>query len=163
MNISLSDKDILNMLDRKCNLLTYTELANYNNLNDALGEYKTLVILYMTKNNYGHWCCLFLRDDNILEFFDSYGIFIDDELEFIPDNYRIVSNQSYPHLTYLIYNSQYKNVEYNQYKLQKMTPEINTCGRWVVVRIMLKRLSLDEFAQKFKNNGDEMVVQLTTK
>jgi len=160
--ISLSESDIKTMLNGQCNVLTYPELVNYDNINDAMGPHGALILLYMTKQNYGHWVCAFKRNNNAIEFFDSYGFFPDDELKLIPEYFRKVSNQLYPHLTYLLLKSKNK-IEYNNVQLQKLKKDVNTCGRWCIVRIMLRNLTINEFVRKFQDNGDFKVTDLTSK
>jgi len=160
--ISLSESDIKTMLNGQCNVLTYPELVNYDNINDAMGPHGALILLYMTNQNYGHWVCAFKRNNNAIEFFDSYGFFPDDELKLIPEYFRKVSNQLYPHLTYLLLKSKNK-IEYNNVQLQKLKKDVNTCGRWCIVRIMLRNLTINEFVRKFQDNGDFKVTELTSK
>ena len=160
--ISLSESNIKTMLNGQCNVLTYPELVNYDNINDAMGPHGALILLYMTNQNYGHWVCAFKRNNNAIEFFDSYGFFPDDELKLIPEYFRKVSNQLYPHLTYLLLKSKNK-IEYNNVQLQKLKKDVNTCGRWCIVRIMLRNLTINEFVRKFQDNGDFKVTELTSK
>jgi hypothetical protein len=161
-SIALSNREIFQLLDGKCNVMTYPELTQFNTINDAMGKYKALVLLYLSKQNYGHWVCVFKRNENTIEFFDSYGFFPDDELNFIPQHFRVVSNQSYPHLTYLLSECPYSKIDYNDKRLQVLDDDTKTCGRWCVVRIMLKHMSIDEFIDKFKTDGDMMVTNLTS-
>lgn len=153
----------MKLINNKANLVTYPELVKYNSIDDALGPYKACIILYLTSKNYGHWCCLF-RKGNVIYFFDSYGIFIDDELKFTDENFRKANNQYYPHLTYLLHKSPYK-IDYNNHKLQSENGNITTCGRFVGCRLILRNLNNDQFASLFKNNKytpDELVTLLTS-
>ena len=48
------------------------------------------------------------------------------------------------------------NIEFNDYKLQKKSSDIATCGRHVISRIILKNLDIDEyheFLSSFKSYG----------
>jgi len=163
MKYSLSGDDIKRLTDGKCNIMTYPELNKYNSIRDVLGKYKALVILYLTSSNYGHWVCVFERDNNTIEFFDSYGYFPDDELNVIQDKVKRELNQMYPQLTKLLYNSGYKKIEYNEKQLQKFSPDINTCGRWVCIVLALRHMPLKQFQQIFGVNGDQKVTELTSK
>lgn len=162
MDIALSDKDIMRLIKGKANLLTYTELQKYNNIDQVLGPYSALVLLYETSKNFGHWVCVFKVNENTIEHFDSYGLKPDDELKFIPEYFREVNYEEIPHLTYLLYNSGY-NVIYNEFKLQKKKKGINTCGRWVATRLIYRMIPQKVFAKFFLeyNNPDEIIVQLT--
>lgn len=163
MEIALSNYDILQMINYKSNLMTYPELTKYDNLDEALGKYGALVLLYETKQNYGHWVCIFKVNKNTVEHFDSYGYKPDDELKFIPNYFRKLNNEWYPHLTSLLYYSKY-TVIYNEYRLQKKKKGINTCGRWVVTRLNYRMIPQDVFANFFLEykDPDKLVTYLTS-
>lgn len=166
-NKSFSGRDIVEFLGGKCNLLTYPELTNFDNIFDAMGEHKALVLLYMTKDNYGHWVCLFEHPNGKIEFFDSYGTIIDDQLKKISSNFRKVSNQEYPHLTYLLYKSK-RPVEYNHTPLQKKYKSkidtVATCGRHVCVRLASREIPLKQYVKTLLSQArdpDSVVTFLT--
>lgn len=154
---SLSGDDILKLIDYKANLMTYPELTKCDDINKCLGKHGALILLYETKKNYGHWVCLIRHNKKHIEFFDSYNFFPDDELNFIPEKFRKISNQSYPHLTYLLLKSN-ANIEYNHARLQKFTIDpdehIATCGRHVATRINLRKIPLDEYIKIMKGNKE---------
>lgn len=162
MNKALSDTDILNMIGGKANLFTYQELQHIKTLDEALGKYKAFVLLYEARDNFGHWTCVFKTDDQTVEVFDPYGVKIDEELKWIPDNFRKVNYLPYAHLSYLLWDSGY-NIIYNDHKLQKHGNSINTCGRWVVCRLNNRNVELNDFAEQFEkyNDPDEVVVRVT--
>ena len=151
---SLSDEDILRLVDGKANLLLYPDLKDYTHIDDVLGVHKACVILYETRKNYGHWICVLKHNDKHIEVFDSYGTFPDDELKYIPENYRKESGQNHSLLTYLLLTSGCK-IEYNHDKLQKFKKDINTCGRWVAFRLKCRKLPLKKFVKIFKNKKVE--------
>ncbi len=166
MNYELNGEDVLRLAENKANLLTYRELAQYNTI-DSLLKDGACIILYETSTNEGHWCCIF-KYHNRYEFFDSYGLKPDAQFEYIPENFRQVSNQIYPHLTYLLYHSPKKyKIEYNQYNLQRMDPSINTCGRMVGLRLFFRFLNIDQFnelmrSQEPRMTPDQFAVYLTS-
>lgn len=143
-NKSLSNYNIFELLNKKIRILTYPELAEYKNIYDVLSPNNSFILLYMTGKRYGHWCCVIEHNDRI-EFFDPYGDALpDDEFKYIDNNFRKISSQYYPHLTYLLYKSK-KPIEYNNYNFQKKNNNIKTCGRHCVFRIANKKLLLDEY------------------
>ena len=166
-SISLSNYEVLELINGKANLIQYPELATKNNIDEILHPYGACIILYLTRKNYGHWCCLFrFKDDpNLLEFFDPYGLFVDDELNFkMNENFRKINNQDYPHLTHLLYISPYK-ISYNQYKFQKKLKGVATCGRHTSMRLLLRDLPLDNYKKFMTSTNytpDELVTMLTT-
>ena len=162
---ALSNEDIMTLINGKANLLTYPELSNYDNIFDCFGKYGAFVLLYETKQNFGHWTCVLKVDDDIIEHFDSYGILPDDELKFVPDYFRDMNNEEFPHLTYLLYKSGCKII-YNDHKLQKKGVGINTCGRHVSCRINYRNIPIDNYAQILNDyhplSPDNIVCLLTS-
>ena len=166
MDKSLSNQDIENFLGHSPNIIRYKDLKKFNSIDQALKN-GYVIILYETKQNFGHWVLVFKRNKNTIEHFDSYGIKPDDELDFIKPIFKIINGTVKPYLTYLLLKSKYK-VEYNEFKLQKMAPNINTCGRWILLRLLLKdydiydfKKILDKKLKEYKiNNYDELVVKL---
>src|SRR5277367_309500 len=93
ISYALSGHDIMRLLKDKTNIISYNDLYNINNIDEIL-KFGSCVILYNTAENSGHWCCI-LTHKNKIEFFDPYGILIDDEikpnfmpLEFIKKFYK---------------------------------------------------------------------------
>ncbi|HEY6534344.1 MAG TPA: hypothetical protein VIY08_00820 [Candidatus Nitrosocosmicus sp.] len=169
-NISLSNRNIYEMLDGKVKVLTYPELAKYNHIDDLFYPHNCFILLYMWKESYGHWVCVLKHDDRI-EFFDPYGgnNLPDEELKMVPEHFRQKSNQAYPHLSWLIYNIGMP-IEYNDYKFQKSKSDIKTCGRHCIVRSSLKHLKLDDYydlmvelANKCHLDFDKLVTLFTMK
>jgi hypothetical protein len=133
-------------------------------LDELLAPYGAIFLLYEMKKDYGHWCAVIKQNKDTIEFFDPYGVFMDNELKWIPIQFRKVSNQYYPQLTALFYESPYKNLTYNEHPFQHKGNNIKTCGRWSACRIVFRDLSLKEFAQLFKKaNSDDIVTLLTSK
>lgn len=165
---SLSDSDLKALFNSNAKILTYTELADVNDIEELLYPYDACIILYLTKRNYGHWTCVFRRGKYI-NFFDSYGLKPDFELKWVPSYLRVETKQVKPHLTYLLYKATYDgyNIEYNNYALQQKSSydhHIATCGRHVAVRLMFKHLSPDEYAELILNSNytpDQLVTILT--
>ena len=159
-NIDLSGADIERITDGKCKIMAYEDLRSISNIEELLNPHNAVIILYQTKANYGHWVSI-LKYDNHIEFFDPYGFGVDEELEII--DHLHLRNQT-PHLTHLINNSNYK-VIFNDKKLQKFSEHINTCGRWVSLRVRFKDVSLKKFINLMTKNkhydGDFWVSALT--
>lgn len=166
-DIALSDKEVLRLIDGKANLVLYPDLHKYETIDDILEPYGACILLFEAKPKYGHWCCIFKRNNKELEFFNPYGGYPDDSLDYIPTRFRLISNQYYPHLSWLMINSPYE-LSYNEYKFQKHGTDIKTCGRWCALRLTCRYLSLDDFhklikhlMKKFNMKSDELVTLLT--
>jgi len=141
---ALSNKEIINKLDGKTNVIIYPELTGVRRIEDILVN-DSVVILYETRPNVGHWVCIIKRG-KILEFFDSYGIFPDKEKKYINKEYLKESGQENNMIIQLLIEAskRYK-IEYNNYRLQVKSGDVATCGRHVISRILLKNLNIDQF------------------
>lgn len=165
-DIPLSDKDIRDMMNegliKKFNVISYSELKNYNNIDQVLGPENICFILYEWKPHYGHWCLL-QRSGNLIEFFDPYGKFPDSQLEEIEEPFRTGSGQKEKTLSKLLLDSD-NELSYNQYPFQHLGNGVKTCGKWCVMRAFLKDLKLDEFQDLFLGvYSDDLVTFLTLK
>ena len=165
--ISLSNKDILRFIGNRANLVLYPDIRKYKTIDQLLGKHGACVILYLTKENpglYGHWCCVFKQGKNTIQFFDPYGGPVDSQLDYSMDDYfRKKYNLDIPLLTWLLYKSKYK-VRYNEFPFQEEKTNINTCGRHVCCRILLKYLDeyeYEDFMYSTQYKPDELVTLLT--
>jgi hypothetical protein len=160
-DIALSDKEVLQLVQGRANIILYPDLYKYEMLDEILEPYGACFLLYEAKKNYGHWCCVFKTDHNSIEMFDPYGGYPDTQLNYIPANFRKVSHQDVPHLSYLMYNSPYE-LSYNEHDFQGHKSDIKTCGRWCATRLIFRDTPLKQFARIFKRpNGDNLVTLLT--
>lgn len=138
----------------RCNkLFTYGQISKLTNYRQLFDNNGLCLILFETKKNYGHWVCIIMdTNKNSIYFFDSYGTFPDDELKYIPNNFKSVSKQDYAYLSQLFEQAMddgYK-IDYNEYVLQGADEKISTCGRWCGIRLLLRNLSNDEFYKYIK-------------
>lgn len=156
----LSDADIMSAIFNKANLVLYSDIKNYKNIDSLLGKHKCCVVLYEGDSETGHWCCILRNRNGELEFFDPYGVKLDDEIKWNKNN-------KYPkELTELILKNN-EPIIYNDQKLQKLSPDISTCGRHIISRILLRKMDLDTYCdmlRSFKKKGfdsDDIVTLLT--
>jgi len=131
-----SEKDIQAVLPN-IPIYTYEELKN-KTINDLL---PASIILYQDTKNMGHWTAVFLDRNRKINFFDSYGYPPDYQLAF--SRYNRLYDQKY--LSNIIKDH---NIIYNDIRLQKKISS-NTCGRWVVMRLLMKELTSREFSKLF--------------
>lgn len=161
---SLSNIDVYNLLNHQCRVMSYDDLVKFDKLDDALGFHKAFVLLYLTSHDYGHWTLCFMYPDlRTVEFFDSYGYFPDGEFEFIDNDIAREYGENFPYLCKLLLDSGYK-VVYNNHRLQEKKPNINTCGRHVVSRLVYRDVPIDKYVNMIKNSGktpDEFVTKIT--
>jgi hypothetical protein len=163
MDYSLSSKDIKDFLDNKIRVIVYRELSKFQNIDQLLDPYDGCVILYETEHGYGHWTLL-MRTRWGIEFFDSYGVRIDDQISAIRENYRDIKGQLVPHLTMMILNSGYDHIISNKHPLQKKSMNIQTCGRWCIFRYINRFSDLRSFLKLFDayklGDKDKLVTRL---
>lgn len=127
-------------LDVKNKIMKYSELENYNNIDELIpnkNDYK--ILLLESKKNVGHWVCL-IRTGDTLEFFDSYGKTHKGELKFTKLVNKIL-NQPDDYLTKIMKSS--KNPIFSTLKLQSNNPDVCTCGRHVICRILTEKAGYD--------------------
>lgn len=136
--------------DQMRQLIPQATVIKYSELSDVLKTERRLplplVILYEVAPNQGHWVLVHRTPEGI-EHFDSYGYKPDQEFSFIPSSFRKRSGQQRRLLvqTLLSLQSTGEKINYNQYKLQKDSPKISTCGRWVVLRYKFRDYSIKVF------------------
>lgn len=155
----LSSSDIRNFFKKHWlknpDIITYQEI-NENMLNES-NDY-CCFILYETSPRIGHWTVLFYNEpDNIVEFFDPYGIIIDDQLQW--------TYYTYPkkYLIDLFIDSN-QPFEVNNIQFQKFDKNIETCGKWCCLRILFCKdgFTKKDFDDYFNNleNPDQIVNEL---
>jgi hypothetical protein len=166
-DIALSNFDILQKINNKANIVLYPNLHKYKTIDEILGPYEACILLFEAKPKYGHWVCIFKRNNKTIEFFNPYGGYPDDSLLFINDEFRKKSNQEYPILSLLLLNSPY-DLTYNEFKFQKKNQNIKTCGRHCIVRLLFRNLDLYkyhdmlEYLKKELNMSYDEIVTLLT-
>ena len=132
------------------NVILYKDLSRIKDILSLC----PLIILYDVCPSYGHWTCVFENDEG-LNFFDSLGYIPDDELQVMG------AGKYKPLLLRLLYKTK-KNIIYNHKKLQKSKPNINTCGRYCIARLLLSHMYADNFNKLFDGiDPDKFVTELT--
>jgi hypothetical protein len=138
MDYMVSSEDLKNVLGQDLRIIKFQDLQQYNDIYQLLPKQKDYIVVFFTddiKNgvNVGHWTCL-TRYKNDFEFFDSYGLKEEDELKFISKEKRQRFNESIDYLHNLLEPVKHSN---NKYDYQKWDDKINTCGRWVILKLFL--------------------------
>ena len=153
----LSNKDLMKSLNNQTKILKYDQLSRYNNISDVLYPYNNFILLYQNeKLNSGHWVCV-LKNRDCIEFFDPYGLFIDEQMNFL--NYKQPL-----YLSKLLLDSGYKII-YNNKRFQEFGSDVNTCGRHVLIRLICRHLNLKQYQDLYKNqklNPDDIVTMMTS-
>jgi len=127
-------------------IVMYNELPQYNNIEELLPTKRCFfVLLYMDSPNTGHWTCV-LRQNNIIEMFDSYGKYPDDDLKWVSKDIKHDLGINDKYLSKLFNKTKLK-VIYNTEPYQAGGSKIATCGRHVVFRLM----NIDKPLKKYHN------------
>jgi len=115
-----------------------------------------IAVLYETAPGFGHWVGLLETPEGI-EHFDPYGIRPDAELRWVPKKYREAFQSDAPHMVRLLEREAAGGVpvNYNEFRLQARKPNINTCGRWVVLRCRNPGLTSAQFARAIRGMARE--------
>lgn len=148
----ISDSDFARWIPNvEGKIMKYNKLQEYDNINELLPEpFDFRIILTEQKQNEGHWCCL-LKYKNIIEWFDPYGVRPDGEWNYIPSAIKHALGQGGNPLSKLLKTIEKgQKVYYNKRRIQSTKEGINTCGRWVICRILSAMLGweLDDFINK---------------
>jgi len=155
-----SMSDLRYLLNDKVNVVKYSDLDNYKSIDEVLGPYMCSCILYPGPpdlTDVGHWCALFCNSGvgNRLEFFDSYGCYIDQKIELYNDDVDNIDTMHpptkiEPKLLELIINSRFAdNMHYNDTPYQSEDVATAVCGLWCVMRIKNKHLNDNGFRKLF--------------
>lgn len=158
--VDLTGEDLVKICEGKVEVVAYHTLKKYNSIEQLLSKHGAVILLYETKENYGHYTALHYDNTGNLEFFDSYGIPPDGELKYAEYNL----DEGVPYLTRLLKKYD-KPINYNKVRLQRFIKDVNTCGRWTSCRIRMNQIPLTQFQQLFKKtskfDGDWYVSALT--
>lgn len=151
--------------------IKYPDIARFHSVDDLLASspIQVVFVLYLTSAAGGHWTVLFRRPDGVIEWFDSYGIAVDNELSFVTPDARVALKETTPLiLSLLVKSGQHEKWTWNKYDLQSEDPRYQTCGRWAILRALHRDMNDDAFhafiqneARKDKNNFDFTAVRLT--
>lgn len=129
-----SDKDFERFFsDAASNITKYSDLDGIGHIDALLPTDGYKIILIESTKNSGHWTCLIRIKGNLI-FFDSYGIYPDDELNFVSRMTNRLLGNKYNVIRGLMKSSGLKT-QYSKTKYQKEGGHINTCGRWVCIAI----------------------------
>jgi len=98
-DIALSDKDVMKLVEGRAKVVLYSDLHKFKSLDQLLKPYGSVFLLFEWQPGSGHWVAINRLDNDSIEFFDPYGVYMDDELKWVPSDFRKKSFQNYPYLT----------------------------------------------------------------
>jgi len=163
MDYALSDGDIRQLLGSGIKITTAPDLEKHSHINELFDSKGRAIIFYpQTDEQTGHWTCM-IKNGRTIEFFDPYGEPPDYQKDSIPKPLLERMRMTEPKLAELLLNSGYK-VIYNKEQIQKLSDDVQTCGRHCVVRLLYAHLPVNRYRQKIRQSGltpDEFVVKVT--
>jgi hypothetical protein len=140
-------------------IIKYSDLSDYDSIQQLLPKDDSFkVLLIEDKLNSGHFVGLF-RFGKTIEYFNSYGAKWDTDWRFIPRMIRTILGQATNDLTRLLDKAKKDGftVVYNKKRLQKLSPKIQTCGRFVAMRrhLGLMGYTLPQFQAELEKLRDK--------
>lgn len=130
---------------------------------------KAAIILYKSEPRFGHWTMIAKNDDDY-HYLDSYGEPIDNPLSYVPKYVNEELGQNKKYLARLLLKAMKggSNVYYNNARLQKLDPDVATCGRYCALYLKYSDMNVDDFAKMIKKisknlkmSNDEVVTYLS--
>lgn len=134
-------------------IILVSDLSKYKTIEKLLPTDKShIFLLYQNSPNMGHWVLL-SRYGNTIEYFDSYGGYIDHPYTWTDLKTRKMLGEGVPYLTILLKDTPY-DVIWNGFDFQdKKNMKISTCGRHCVFRlktILNNNLGLNDYIKMMK-------------
>lgn len=166
---NISDSDLRRYFGNEIDssVIKYSELANYNSIESLLTYDKSFkIILFENDYNRGHWI-LMLRYGKTIEFFNSYGLKPNADFGFISKKKAELLGQNPIYLKKLLDDAIKKryDVIYNKMRFQQLKNGINTCGRWIIFRIILLKYfnyNLKDFINFVKDLSNKFGMSMDT-
>lgn len=154
----LTDADIEKHTGLK-EVIKYSDLKNYNSIEDLLPTDKSYVIILIEDRlNSGHWVAV-MRYNKTIEYFNSYGAKWDTDWKFINRMVRMILGENTNEMTRLMDKASADGwtTIWNKHRFQKLSSQIQTCGRWCVLRIEMMKMgyTLSEFYDFIKKREKE--------
>jgi len=138
--------------------MRYPDLESMEHPDDLFKGSHAAVLLFLTESeSSGHWICCLDHPDKY-EVFDSFGTAIDGDRAWLDSKQKMDFHECAPLLSNLL-KAGSKKITHNTKKLQG--DDMDTCGFWVVARILNPTPSLPSFVSKYiKGPGtpDQIVV-----
>ena len=154
-------------------IYSFEMIAEFTNINQLFVDPETgkitnqVLIIYRTEETFGHYCCLCRsRDLSRISYFNSYGTYIDEAIDHIPEQFKNQSRQNFQYLLKLLSECNYA-VHFNDKQLQMKGDKYQTCGRWagMVMRANREGKSMEEFILPFTSvpleERDDLIVRIT--
>ena len=155
---ALSDSDIQKILSpNRTNIIEYPDLAGVSDINNLFDKLGRCIVYIPISKTFGHWTCLTLRENKtVVEWFDPYGVKPDGEKKWISPETLKRLHEEKPLLLDLLKRAKAQHgykITYSPYHWQEDKENVNDCGDWVAVRLLLYKKSLEEINAMIKKSG----------
>jgi hypothetical protein len=158
-NVELTNNDIMNICKGDVDIVNFRSLSQYSSINQLFRKSNNVIIFWaVTEENNGHWTAIKYSNERIT-FFDPYGFSLDKVYSLAYFDNHVSNGRNY--LMELI-NQSGLTFEWNTVRFQKMSNNINTCGRWSSIFIRFHYLSLLEFEKLFNVPSADTIASLMT-
>lgn len=105
------------------------------------------MFLWRSEPSFGHWITAFAGPHGEPYVFDSYGERAPDAWSRGAGAAALGQGADSPRILEGMLRSGYPRIHWNEFPMQVRDPAVQTCGRWAAVRIGLRALGVEEFAQ----------------
>ena len=123
-----------------CKIVKAADLDNYKSIYELLPNSLDFVFILVetTGINNGHWQLLY-RDNKTFHFFDSYGDQPTTILNFVPKYLnKLLGNNYKADMGHILKSiNKADKLLINRHPFQTNGDDINTCGRWCILRLSL--------------------------
>lgn len=157
MDKAVSNRDLV----KYCKEITYhdyNDLYPTMSLRKLFGKYNALALLLRPNgpDDVGHWVFLQLLSPHTVEYFDPLGYDLDE---------KEMTNGSDPVLSRILLNRGIQKIVSNDDPLQFQDNKIQTCGRHVAMRCLLREIPLQRYVHLLTGDGlpPDFIVTLFTK
>lgn len=149
----LGDDDIRRLLGNDVKIWNYPQLQDLDSAEELFDDKGRAILLFPNSSpTSGHWTCL-INYPKIIEFFDPYGDAPDTAQKGGMSKGRLeMLDIEKPDLTRLL-RATGKPVYYNHHQFQKESPNVATCGKHCVIRLLYAPYSLDKYDSIIKKSG----------
>lgn len=180
-----SVQDLFNIAGKKCNVYEYKDLKHFDDIDEIFEDRlydddydsddsydfddNSAIILYKSEPMFGHWTMI-RRNDDGYNYLDSYGEKIDNPLDYVPKNVNKELGQEKKYLAKLLLKAMNggSDIYYNNAKLQKVDPDVATCGRYCAMYLKFSNMNVDDFAKMIKKlskklglSNDELITYMS--
>ena len=164
----------LGAIIKNVRIVKFSDLDQFGSIYQLLPKkIDFVVILTETEDvNQGHWQLL-LKRHNTFEFFDSYGDEPKTIIEFVSKKMnQFLGNDYQKDMGHILKSIRKQDqLTVNKFEFQSDIPNVNTCGRWVALRVMMflaHEMNNKQFVAWFKQQKkklprlkhDELVCEL---